>query len=407
MMMALSKTMIGERLSTEVAESDLVQQALEAIRKHLGMEAAYLSEFVDGKAVFRCVDAPGMTHVIDVGDAHLLEETYCTHILEGRLPDLIPDTSKNRLARSMAITETLQIGSHIAIPVKRRNGEPYGMVCCLSKSPHDSLNPRDLETMRMFAELVSRQVNREIEERSEQELKANSVRSILKGGEFSIAYQPIVDLKTMMTAGFEALCRFEPLPYRPPDAWFRDAMAAGLGCDLELAVLGKALEFIDKAPADLFLTLNVSPETVSSGRLADLLAGTPLERLVLELTEHTPVDDYSALRDTLAPLIAGGVRIAVDDAGAGYSSFRHILQLRPDIIKLDINLTRHVDNDPGRRALTTGIMSYAHETGAMVIAEGIETVREKRTLKALGVEMGQGYLLGYPGELPDAESMAA
>lgn len=405
--MTLSKTMIAERLSAEIAVSDIVQQALEAIRKHLGMEAAYLSEFVDGKIVFRCVDAPGMTHVIDVGDTHAMEETYCRHILEGQLPDLIADTSKNPIARSLAITETLQIGSHIAIPIKRRNGEPYGMICCLSRSPHDSLNPRDLETMRMFAELVSRQVNREIEERSELELKANSIRSVLKGSEFSIAYQPIVDLNSMKTAGFEALCRFEPPPYRPPDAWFRDAVAVGLGGDLELAVLDKALAFIDKAPADLFLALNVSPETVSSGRLADLLARAPLERLVLELTEHAPVDDYGALRATLAPLIAGGVRIAVDDAGSGYSSFRHILQLRPEIIKLDINLTRHVDSDPGRRALTTGIMSYAHETGAMVIAEGIETVREKRTLKSLGVEMGQGYLLGYPGELPDAENMAA
>jgi EAL domain-containing protein (putative c-di-GMP-specific phosphodiesterase class I) len=90
------------------------------------------------------------------------------------------------------------------------------------------------------------------------------------------------------------------------------------------------------------------------------------------------------------------VRLAVDDAGSGYAGLQHLLEIQPDIMKLDIALVRSVDVDPGRRALIASMITFAHKTGCTVLAEGIETQAELDTLRALGVTLGQGYLLGRP-----------
>ena len=158
------------------------------------------------------------------------------------------------------------------------------------------------------------------------------------------------------------------------------------------------------------MSLNVSPETVVAGGLADTLAAHAPERLILEVTEHAHIDDYAPLNRALMRLRAIGVRLAVDDAGAGYAGLRHIVQLRPDVIKLDMSLVRHIDTDGARRSLTVAMRHYAEETGAKLIAEGIETEGELATLASLGVEFGQGYLLGRPAPLdqvfPDRDRAA-
>lgn len=129
--------------------------------------------------------------------------------------------------------------------------------------------------------------------------------------------------------------------------------------------------------------------------------------IVLEITEHSTVQDYDKLEYTLRPLRARGMRLAVDDAGAGHSSFRHILRLQPEYIKLDISLTRNIDADPARRALAAALIGFASETGSELIAEGVETEAELATLRALGIHKAQGYLLGRPGTFEAAQRMMA
>lgn len=191
--------------------------------------------------------------------------------------------------------------------------------------------------------------------------------------------------------GFEALARFAVEPRRTPDVWFAEAAAVGLLIDLELMAVGAALAQFDRLPAGVHLSVNLSPESVMSPRLAATLAGYPLERIVIEVTEHAPVEDYEILNAALGNLRAQGCRLAIDDAGAGFASLRHILRLAPDVIKLDISLTRGLDHDRARRALATALISFANEIGATIVAEGIETVAEVDALRALGVAFGQGY----------------
>jgi EAL domain-containing protein (putative c-di-GMP-specific phosphodiesterase class I)/DNA-binding NarL/FixJ family response regulator len=234
-------------------------------------------------------------------------------------------------------------------------------------------------------------------------LNREEVRSTIDARTFAVAFQPVFSLRSAVAVGVEALCRLPPGRGLSPDRWFAEARAVGLGVELELAVLSAALETARGRPEGLFLSVNVSPEVVVDPRFVDLVgASGEGGRLVIEITEHDVVKDYGALKQRLADLRSAGVRVAVDDVGAGYASFRHVLLVRPDVIKLDVALIAEIDTDPSRRALAAGIVATARELGATVVAEGIETQAQFASLTSIGVEFGQGYYLARPGPLPRA-----
>ncbi|MGH2654475.1 MAG: EAL domain-containing protein [Actinomycetota bacterium] len=226
------------------------------------------------------------------------------------------------------------------------------------------------------------------------------VERVLSGEGLDIVFQPIADLSSRRVVGLEALARF-PAPPSRPDLWFEEAETVGLRTDLEVAALLAATGRLRSLPADAYLSVNLSPETAMSLAGREALASVPPDRLVLEITEHARVDDYKALGAALRPLRSRGARLAVDDAGAGFASLSHILRLAPDIIKLDITLTRDIDSDNARRALASGLIAFAIDIGASILAEGIETAEELQTLRTLGVTLGQGYFLGRPVPLPE------
>ncbi len=232
--------------------------------------------------------------------------------------------------------------------------------------------------------------------------RQNRVRQLIEGDGMTMHFQPIVDLGSGAVVGSEALARFSDDPSRPPDERFRDATEAGLGAELELAAIRMALAEVGNAPQGTYISVNASHRVAMHEGLLALLDEAPVERLVVEITEHEPVEDYEALTAGLQVLRRRGVRIAIDDAGAGFSSLRHTLRLEPDIVKLDISITRDVDSDRGRRALASALISFADEMGMAIVAEGVETAAERATLLELGVPFGQGYLFAKPAPLPVA-----
>jgi EAL domain-containing protein (putative c-di-GMP-specific phosphodiesterase class I) len=207
------------------------------------------------------------------------------------------------------------------------------------------------------------------------------MRNVFASGQLEIALQPIIDLITGSLVSAEALARFPDT--RPPNEWFAEAYAFGLGSELELQAVEGAVAAADRLPSDVRLSVNISPQLA-------------LERIILEITEHTAVHNYPSIRDALLPLRGNGVKLAVDDAGAGYASFAHVLQLRPEIIKLDRSLIAGIDRDPAARAFVTGVVLLALELGAVVVAEGVETADQLAQLQALGIDAVQGYLLASP-----------
>jgi EAL domain-containing protein (putative c-di-GMP-specific phosphodiesterase class I)/FixJ family two-component response regulator len=231
------------------------------------------------------------------------------------------------------------------------------------------------------------------------EAKHALVASAFAPGAMTMVFQPIIELSQVRTIGYEALARFCVEPVRTPDRWFADAADVGLGDALEVAAVSKALESLPRmTPGDVFLAINVSPGTLLHRGLLDLMTENVASRVVLELTEHHQIEDYGPVLDALGALRERGVRIGVDDTGAGFSSLRHILALTPDIIKLDMSLVRDIDQDPARRALAASMAAFAADTGAQLIAEGVETAEELLALVALGVRYAQGYHLGRPAD---------
>jgi EAL domain-containing protein (putative c-di-GMP-specific phosphodiesterase class I) len=223
------------------------------------------------------------------------------------------------------------------------------------------------------------------------------VEATLSDGLLDVVLQPICDLHTMRPVGYEALARFPLEPVRGPDVWFSEAAQVGLLLDLDLAVVRVALTAFDGLPPDVFLAVNVSPSTLCSPELLELVRETGAgDRLVIEATEHARIDDYEAVGRALSALRTLGVRLAVDDAGAGFASLRHIVRLAPDLIKIDGELTRCVDTDRTHRAVTKALIVFARETEATIVAEGLETDDQVAALRELGVSLGQGYRLGAP-----------
>ena len=388
-------------------QSDLFASALAVVREHLGLDVTYISEITDRHMVYHYVcDAAGAQTGEDArlkpGDMLAAKNTYCHHVANGLLPELICDTQALEISRKLAVTDSLRIASHIGVPIQLKDGRIYGMMCGFSHTPNTTLNERDLSTMRIFANLVGEHLDEKIRTESILETKRRRVRDVLDAGSLDVVFQPIINLTTMKTVGYEALSRFTGPGACPPDILFSEADDVGSLAELELAAIGKALQAMPKLDPAQFLSVNASPSTLMTQEFVQLVSQYPLQRIVVEVTEHAQVGCYEQLTDALAPLRRRGTRLAVDDAGAGYASMRHILQLHPDIIKLDMSITRDLDTCPSHRALVRALVSFTRETRGHVVAEGIERDSELSVLRDLGVHKGQGYLLGRPSRsLPD------
>ena len=275
---------------------------------------------------------------------------------------------------------------------------PVGLLVAASIAPDAASRlTRRIPALDAFAAVGTALLGPGIAERQHGEAIVAVVADVIARQAFTPVFQPIVDLADGSVQGYEALTRFTD--GTRPDRRFADATAVGLGLDLELATLQAALAASRDLAPGTFVSLNVSPDLILEvERIKSVLAGVGIP-VVIEITEHVPVADYPALRRSLDAL-GPDVRFAIDDAGAGYSSFRHIVELRPDFVKLDIGLVRDIERDPARQAFVAGMVYFALRTNCTLIAEGIETEDERTALASLAVDLGQGYLLGHPGPAP-------
>lgn len=226
----------------------------------------------------------------------------------------------------------------------------------------------------------------------------SEILAIIEEGLFQPVFQPIVELQGRTPVGYEALTRFRDRV--PPATKFAEAAAAGLGLELELATLDAALQAAHRLPPGLGLHVNVSPGLVLADDALRAILAAQHRPIVYEVTEHAIIEDYDAFRDALSEL--DGCRMAVDDAGAGFASLRHILELRPAFVKLDRSLLAGIDGDPVRQALIVGMSHFTASADCRLIAEGVETEAEFETLLKLEIPLGQGFLLGVPTPAPAA-----
>jgi EAL domain-containing protein (putative c-di-GMP-specific phosphodiesterase class I)/AmiR/NasT family two-component response regulator len=223
------------------------------------------------------------------------------------------------------------------------------------------------------------------------------IQNVLDGNRVTPVYQPIVDLRSRETVGYEGLSRFYDPRHGGPDRWFDDAFTVGLGVQLEWSAALTLLPFMDRIPKGTFLAINMSPATVLNVVEKELCPPERCGDLVIELTERVPIQDYQAVQGALNEMRSLGTRLAADDRGSGFAGFRHLVSLAPDIIKLDIGLLREFRFKSGQLAITNALVTFADDVGAQVIAEGVEDEAELELLQGLGVAWAQGFHLGKPG----------
>ena len=379
----------------EQIEDRSIDRILKAVRKHLGTEIAFVSRYVENHE-------KELTHIdsdleLPMGPGHRdsRDDSYCWHVYEGRLPQLIQDPADHPFTQDLAITHFLPVGCHLNVPLKLSDGSVYGSFCCLSRTPDRSMGQRDVDVLQAFATLAVEQIERTLETSERKNVLEKTIKQLINDGMLQIVQQPIVDIVTSKPVGVECLARFPDAELRGPDKWFNDASEIGLCVELEMLAVRCALATVPHIPGDAYVSINASPQTILSGALEQALDGYSGRKLVIELTEHERVDDFAALKTSLKR-IASNALIAIDDVGAGYAGMRHLVDLEPDILKLDMSLTRDIHNDVARQALTTAMVHFAKEIGSKLVAEGVECEEEREVLASLGVDFGQGYLFARP-----------
>lgn len=383
------------------APADVVGEVLAAAREHLGVDLAFVAEARgdDHRVVY--VSGDPARFGMAVGQRRRLEETICGLVLSGALPEVVADT------RGDPRTAAYPFRSYAAAPIRFSDGATFGIVCAASKPPR-RLRARHAAVLRLVADLIARQLEDQQhrwEAHCEQLL---AVADVLDRGQPTILHQSIVDLGTGAAVGAEALARFESEKGQSPDRWFRDSWAVGYGVELELRAVERALDTLDLLPANRFLSINVSPQLPVLPEFMALIERYPPDRIVLELTEHSRLDDAHGVRRALQRARDDGLRVAVDDAGAGFAGLGRILDLQPDFIKLDAMLVRYVDSDPARAAMARALLMFSHSMGCTIVAEGVEHQRQADTLRHLGVTLAQGYLFSRPARpTPQLESGGA
>lgn len=377
-----------------------VQRLLRGIRRRLGLEIGFIAEFTEGERVFRFVDTEGGAATLEVDASDPLRDSYCHYVVTGRIPQLLRDAREHPFAASLPATEEFPVRTHVSVPIRMSDGRLYGTLCCFSRTVQPSINERDLHALRVVADLAAECLEEvESDHRRLRERRQVIETVLTEPGAIEMAFQPLVDLNTLEIVGMEALARFPNHP-QPTDWFFREATLVGLGHELGMKAIRLALAAVPAGSTWGRLNLNVDPPTLSTGEFHELVGALPEGTLVVEVTEHALVEDYTDLRLAAHQLADCGVWLAIDDVGSGFSGLQRILELRPQQIKLDRALIQGLHRDSAKRALIEAFGGFGETMHVDVLAEGIEEAGELLALQELGIVVGQGYLLGRPGPLP-------
>lgn len=387
-----------------MAEADATVRAREGIQRLLGrmrtqlnLDVALVSEFADEIRVVRYVDAavPEGAGPIRVGATDPREDPYWHYVATGELPPLVPDARRHPLTASLAVTDQLGIGSHLSVPITLADGTVYGTLCGFAYHVNPTLDDTQLPALRLMAAIVAHYLDEDRTHQRDLAARRHRLRQVVANGDLAMVVQPIIGLASGDLVGVEALARFPTLDRGPAEV-FAEAWQVGAGLELELAAVDAAIDLLELLPDDVYLSVNVAPTTLASVAFGARAAALAPGRLVAEVTEHAVLADVDALVEAIQRLDAGGVRFAVDDLGTGFSGLERILQLDPDILKIDKALVGSIDTCPARHALVAALASFAACTATTIVAEGIETADELAALRALDIDCGQGYHLARP-----------
>jgi len=348
---------------------------------HLRREDFVSEVMISGNAFVVLLAAPRRAQQIDLADLQAVRDRLAgklRHFLARRLPPEISERFTCCVGASLVRNE----------PEMRPERLVYR---ALDDAQADSVEERRRAAQRHIVEL----------------------RDVLTAGLVRSVYQPIVNLERPDVLGWEALSRPTGGTFENIEQLFKAAYEDQSIWTLERLCREKAMEGLGSLGPGELLFLNVEPDSIDdpqfrSPQMLRMLEQAQLspDRVVLEMTEHASVRDFTAFRQTLTYFRSLGFRLAIDDMGSGYSALASVAEIQPEFIKIDMSLIREVDVRPLKRELVDTIARFARRTGIQVIAEGIETARELEVLVELDVPLGQGYLFARPSAPPPQPDLA-
>lgn len=388
---------MGSSRSARCAADEQVAELLRVAKRSLRLSLTFLSR-LDGTTQHLEIVESSIPLFRD-GQTQPQQTSFCQAILDGRLPPVIPDVAKLPEAKKLPAARFPRIRSFVSVPVRLSDGELYGTFCAAGFSADRELCARDQALMEVLACAASALIEPGVRDRRRADAVLARLHPVIAAGGPTVVLQPIVRLSDGGRVGAEALSRFPVEWHKGPDVVFEEAASVGLGVELELLAVERALAALRSVPG--YVAVNFSPASLLTPRAQEILSQVPAQRVVVELSEHDPVEDYDALRAVLAPHRARGVRLAIDDVGAGFSSLRHIVATAPDVIKLDRSIVAGAGTDPVLSTLARALVDFARGLGATVVAEGIETVHDAQALRDAGVDLGQGWLFARAVAPPD------
>src|SRR3954447_15436254 len=382
--------MARTRTDAEQQIADLLQTAKKALR----LSVAFLSR-LDGTTQHLEVVESSVPFLFQEGFQQRQELTLCQAILDKKLPPVIPNLKDHAEAVKLPAARMPRLRSYVSVPVVLSDGELYGTFCAAGLTSDKDLTRRDKALMDVLASAAAVIIEPEVRAQQRRTEIEGRLAPVFAAGGPVVVLPPIGDLASGTRIGAEALSRFPAEWGIAPDVAFAEAHSIGEGDRLELLALERAADHLDRVGG--YVAMNVSPDPLLTPECGALLTRLPLDRILLELSEHDQVEDYDRLGPALAPLRAAGLRLAIDDVGAGFSSLRHIVVTAPDVLKIDRSIVSGLDTDTVLSTLVGSLVDFAHGCDVQVVAEGVETAAEAAMLLALGVDLGQGWHFGRPG----------
>jgi EAL domain-containing protein (putative c-di-GMP-specific phosphodiesterase class I) len=368
---------------------------IEALRARLDMDVAFVSRQIGTThRIFTHVAARGVAP-LRTGDYNPNENSLCWLVIEGKLPERVTDTSLYDVAACLPITEAINVRAHFSVPLRRRDGRVHGSLCCFSYRPRPDVGEREMQIIRSLAAIVSDQIEGRIELEERGEDAGREIENLIWEDDLMIIHQPIYDLTDWHLVGYECLMRQKANPDRSPLELLERARTAGKVLELELHAARKALATLDPAFPERFVAINVSPATLASAALAQLIPEGLESRLVIELNHQETATRHAELKAAIAAL-KERAWVAVSSEGAGLAGLQALVDLGPDIVKIDGDFLGGLAADPARRALVKALVQFAGETEVTLIAQGVETREDLQVLRDLGVRFAQGNILGKP-----------
>lgn len=384
----------------------VVTQLLETLHRRVDMDVVYLTMFDDEYQYILATSGDPPVEGITAGQRIPLEETYCVRMIADEVEHVVADTRAHPdLADLPATTDGL--ACWMGVPVRLPSGQVFGTLCCADAVAQPGLSQAAADELDSFATILGDQMAGDgLLDRGVFDTTDRVIDVLTRPAATHTVLQPIIDLATGAITGVEGLTRFADSD-RPVDLWFADAARVGMLGDLEVLTARQVLEQLPHIPDDAYLAVNLSPTTVRSRELAILLEHQPLDRIVLEVTEHAAVADYKPLLTALRPYRERGLRVAIDDVGTGFAGLGHLVQLHPDIIKVDRSIVERLDTEPTRSVAAGALARMADHLDARLVAEGVERPATLAAARELGFTHAQGYLLARPAPTLDLDQVAA